>query len=84
MTRISPVSIHRTRSVARIKQLIIQRALDSAYNLPPTSERTAAIKEVCEKFSLPPWTRGVRVDTASANEGSKKQHVINATENKGH
>ena len=84
MTRIAPVSTHRNRSVARIRQLIIQRALDSAYTLFPTSKRPTAIKEVCDKYSLPAWTRGVRVDTASANEGSKKQHVLNATDNRGH
>lgn len=84
MNRTAPISIHRTRVVARIKQRIVQRALDSVFSEPPTSERTNAARAIQAKWSLPEWAQGVKVETATVNKGKRKQHVLIATERRGH
>ena len=73
MNRTAPISIHRTRVVARIKQRIVQRALDSVFSEPPTGERTNAARAIQAKWSLPEWAQGCQGRDRDGQQRTKRK-----------
>lgn len=74
------LSIHVKREVARERQREIQTAMDTLYGGTETGspERIRARKKL-DKYDIPGWARGVRVDTAVGG----LLHTLRATENRG-